>query len=70
MKLIDEVIDSVIVIETEEENIKIVVDIPTGEIIHFEQVETTINQLATFMTKAKARYSKFLRSEKLNDFKI
>lgn len=70
MKLVEEVIDSVLILETEDENIKLVVDIKTGEVLHFEFIETDIHKLAKFMGRAKTRYSRFLRSEKINDFKL
>lgn len=68
MKLVAEVIDSVLVIETEDEKFKIVLDIPTGEIMHFEHIDVTIHQLTAFINKARTRYNKFLNSKAIEDF--
>lgn len=68
MKLNTEVLDGVLVIETEEEDIKIVIDVPTGEVLFFEHLEVTINRLSSFINKAKTRYNKFLNSKAIDDF--
>lgn len=63
-----EVLNGVLVIETEEEDLKVVIDVPTGEVLHFEHVEVTMNRLVQFITKAKTRYNKFLSSKAVDDF--
>ncbi|MCB5367037.1 hypothetical protein LIP24_10370 [Collinsella aerofaciens] len=68
MKLNTEVLDGVLVIETEEEDIKVVIDVPTGEVLFFEHLEVTINRLSSFIAKAKTRYNKFLNSKAIDDF--
>lgn len=64
-----EVLDgSVLVIENEEETIKVVIEVTTGEVIHLEYLDSTVHTLTAFMTKAKTRYNKFLNSKAIEDF--
>lgn len=68
MRTTMEVLSGVIVIETEEEDLKVVIDVTTGEVLHFEHVEVTMNRMVQFMTKAKTRYNKFLGSKAIDEF--
>ena len=68
MKLIVEVLDGVLVMEDEDMTMKIVVDVPTGEIIHLEYLDSTVHSLTAFLTKSKTRYNKFLTSKAVEAF--
>jgi hypothetical protein len=68
MKTEMEVLDGVLVIETDDGTHKAVVDVPTGEVIHLEYTVTTVHKLTQFMTKVKTRYNKFLTSKAIDDF--
>lgn len=70
MKTNMEVLSGVLVIETEEEDLKIVIDVPTGEVIMFEHGDVTMQRLVQFINKAKTRYYRFLSSKAVEDFDI
>lgn len=65
-----EVLSGALVIETEEEDLKIVIDVPTGEVIMFEHEDVTMQRLVQFINKAKTRYQRFLSSKAVEDFGI
>jgi hypothetical protein len=69
MKTEMEVIDgSVLVIETLEKDLKVVIDIPTGEVLHFEFAEVHIPKFERFVKAAKNRYNRFMGSKAAESF--
>lgn len=69
MVIHEEVINnSVLVIETEEEDLKVVIDITTGVVLHLEHIDASIYRLDLFIKAAKARYKKYVRNNELSTF--
>lgn len=69
MKTEMEIIDgSVVVIETSEHDLKIVIDVVTGEVIHMEHLDVTIQKLERFIKAARNRYNRFMTSKAVDDF--
>jgi hypothetical protein len=69
MKTNMEVINgSVLVIETLEEDAKIVIDVASGEVIHMEHIDITIQKLERFIKAARSRYNRFMTSKAAQDF--
>lgn len=68
MKTEMEVLDGVLVIKNEQEGMKAVIDIPTGEVLFFEHPEASIMRLRMFTNKVYARYMKFLSSKAVEDY--
>lgn len=65
-----EILDgSVLVLEDSiKQEFKIVVDINTGEVLHMEYVDMSIDKLTKFITHARTNYKKFLNSKAIKDF--
>ncbi|MNP67798.1 hypothetical protein D3C76_1636660 [compost metagenome] len=55
-------------IETLEEDAKIVIDVVTGEVLHMEHLDLTIQKLERFIKAARNRYNKFMTSKAVQDF--
>lgn len=68
MKTDLEVIDDYVQISTQDGNLIIAIDIGTGTVLDIQQVNVTVNQLNTFIGRAKSRYNKFLTSKAVESF--
>lgn len=68
MKTEMEVLNGVLVIETPEKDLKVVIDVDSGEVIHLEQQEVSIQKLERFIKAARNRYNRFLNSKAAEDF--
>jgi hypothetical protein len=69
MKTDMEVIDgSVLVIESLEKDLKVVIDIPTGEVLHFEFAEVHMPKFERFVKAARNRYNRFMTSKEAQAF--
>ncbi len=69
MKLKKEMFCGDLQISTEDEEITMLIDPQTGVVKHVYYTNATIQQVATFMTKAKAMYNKFMLSKEAERFK-
>lgn len=64
-----EIINSdVMVLESPSKNFKIVIHIPTGEVLHCEFINMTIQQFNKHVNHAKVRYQKFVNSKAVKGF--
>lgn len=63
-----EILNGIMVLETPNEDFKIVIDIQTGEVIHCEFVNVSIQKLNKYVNHAKVRYSKYMNSKALKNF--
>ena len=71
MKTEMEVINgSVMVIDSLDHDMKVVIDIQTAEVIHFEHTGVDINKLERFTKAARSRYKRFMTSQAAEDFKL
>jgi hypothetical protein len=68
MKTEMEVLDGVLVIETLEHDMKVVIDVPTGMVLHFEHTGIPIQKFERFIKAARNRYNRFLNSKAIEDF--
>lgn len=68
MKLEVEVVDNCLDITTSDGNHRVIIDIVSGEVQDVMVVDATIHTLASFLSKAKTRYNRFLNSKAIEDF--
>lgn len=68
MKLDVEVLNGVLVIRSMDHSYKVVIDVPTGDILHLDHTASTIQGLTSFLSKAKSQYHRFLNSQAVESF--
>jgi hypothetical protein len=67
MKIEIEILSGVLVFKTAD-GLKAVVDVETGEVIHFDCDQSTIQKLNVFVRKIASYYNKFYINREANDF--